>query len=51
MEYYSIKKKNEITLFCKKMDETVDHHVEHDKPSSKSQISHAFACFRNLDLK
>jgi hypothetical protein len=33
------------------MDQTGDYHVEQDKPSSETQILHAFSHMQNLDLK
>jgi hypothetical protein len=38
--YYSAIKKNEIRSFAGKVDETGEHHVELDKPSSERQILH-----------
>jgi hypothetical protein len=33
------------------MDETGDHHVKQNKPSSERQILHIFSHMQNLDLK
>jgi hypothetical protein len=49
MQYYSAIKKELGHL--QEMDGTVDYHVEWDKPSSVSQISHVFAHMWTLDLK
>jgi hypothetical protein len=39
MKYYSATQKNEIMTFAGKIDRTGEHHVEQDKPISRSQIS------------
>jgi hypothetical protein len=44
MEYLSAIKKNEIMLFAGKMDESINYHVERDKPSSERQL-HKYQVF------